>query len=78
MCFKLSAIKFFNWLRKNNLLFIVKYCVPVHDEHNVEAPDDIAEEVGNILVKCMESGGEPFCIRAHLGADISIEDHWVH
>ena len=40
--------------------------------------DDIAEEVGNILVKCMESGGEPFCVRAHLGADISIEDHWVH
>lgn len=78
MCFKLSAIKFFNWLRKNNLLFIVKYCVPVHDEHNVEAPDDIAEEVGNVLVKCMESGGEPFCVRAHLGADISIEDHWVH
>lgn len=78
LCFKLSAIKFFNWLRKNNLLFIVKYCVPVHDEHNVEAPDDIAEEVGNILVKCMESGGEPFCVRAHLGADISIEDHWVH
>lgn len=34
--------------------------------------------VGNVLVKCMESGGEPFCVRAHLGADISIEDHWVH
>lgn len=32
MCFKLSAIKLFNWLRANNLLFIVKYCVPVHDE----------------------------------------------
>ena len=44
----------------------------------IEAPDDIAEEVGNVLVKCMESGGEPFCVRAHLGADISIEDHWVH
>lgn len=78
MCFKLSAIKFFNWLKKNNLLFKVLYCVPVHDEHNVEAPEEIAEEVGTMLVKCMESGGAPFCTRAHLGADISIADHWIH
>lgn len=32
MCFKLSAIKFFNYLKKNNLLFKVLYCIPVHDK----------------------------------------------
>ena len=28
LCFKLASIKLFNWLKENNLLFKVKYCVP--------------------------------------------------
>ena len=32
MCFKLSAIKFFNYILKNNLFGIVKCCIPVHDK----------------------------------------------
>lgn len=47
-------------------------------EINLEAPEEISEEIGNILIRCMEEGGKPFCTRAHLGADISIEDYWVH
>lgn len=78
LCFKLSAIKFFNWLKENSLLFKVLYCVPVHDEHNVEAPADIADKVAEVLKLCMESGGKPFCTRAPLTADISIGDHWIH
>ena len=78
LCFKLASIKFFNWLKKNNYLFTVKYCIPVHDELNVEAPESIADEVATMLVKCMESGGEPFCTRVHLGADVEIGDYWIH
>ena len=78
MCFKLSAIMLFNWLIKKNLLFKVKYCVPVHDEHNIEAPAEIADEVGKILVQCMEKAGKPFCTRAPLGADLTIGDYWIH
>lgn len=78
MCFKLFSIKLFNWLRKNNLLFTVKYCIPVHDEANLEAPEEIADEVSEILVKCMESAAKPFCTRVHLGADVEISDHWIH
>lgn len=78
LCFKLASIKLFNYLRKNNLLFTVKYCIPCHDEINLEAPENIAKEIGDILIKCMEEGGKPFCTRAHLSADISIEDYWVH
>ena len=78
MCFKVSAIMFFRWLIKNNLLFTVKYCIPVHDEHNVEAPEEIADKVSKVLVKCMEEGGKRFCTRAHLGADVNISDHWIH
>lgn len=78
LCFKLASIKLFNWLKENNLLFKVKYCVPVHDEINLEAPEEIADEVAKVLVQCMESGGKPFCTRAPLTADISIGDHWIH
>lgn len=78
LTFKLASIKLFNWLRKNNLLFIVKYCIPVHDEINLEAPDEIAQEVADILVKCMVSAGKPFCTRAHLGADVEVANYWVH
>lgn len=78
LCFKLASVKLFNWLLKNGLLFKVKYCIPVHDEINLEAPDEISEEVADILVKCMVSAGKPFCTRAHLGADVEIGDHWIH
>lgn len=78
LCFKLASIKLFDWLLKNGLLFKVKYCIPVHDEINLEAPDEISEEVADILVKCMVSAGKPFCTRAHLGADVEIGDHWIH
>lgn len=78
LCFKLASIKLFNWLLKNGLLFKVKYCIPVHDEINLEAPDEISEEVADILVKCMASAGKPFCTRVHLGADVEIGDHWIH
>lgn len=78
LCFKLASIKLFNWLLKNGLLFKVKYCIPVHDEINLEAPDEISEEVADILVKCMVSAGKPFCTRAHLGADVEIGDYWIH
>ena len=78
LCFKLASIKLFRWLKANNLLFKVKYCIPVHDELNLEAPAEIGQEIADILVKCMEAGGKPFCKRAHLGATVDINDHWVH
>lgn len=78
LCTKLAMIKFFNYLRQHDLLFKVKLCILVHDEADVEASEEIADEIGKILVKCMESGGAPFCTRAKLSADISIDSHWVH
>lgn len=78
LCFKLASIKLFNWLLKNGLLFRVKYCIPVHDEINLEAPEEISQEVADMLVKCMVSAGKPFCTRAHLGADVEVANYWVH
>ena len=78
MCFKFASIKLFRWICENNYQNIVKMCVPVHDEFNLECPKEMAEEVGKKLVECMEEGAKPFCKRLHLGADVDINNHWVH
>lgn len=78
LCFKTASILLFNYLKKNNLLFKVKYCIPVHDEINLEAPEDIAENISNILVECMKKGAEPYLKTLKLGADVEISSHWVH
>ena len=78
MCFKFASIKLFRWICENNYQNIVKMCVPVHDEFNLECPKEMADEVAKKLVQCMEEGAKPFCKRLHLGADVDINDHWVH
>lgn len=78
MCFKLSSIKLFNWIVDHKLMDKVKMCVPAHDEFNLECPAAIKEQVGKILIDCMIAGGKPFCPNVFLGADIDINDHWVH
>lgn len=76
--FKLAAIKLFNWIVANNYQNIVKICVVAHDEFNLECPESMVEEVGDVLVKCMVAGGKPFCPNVYLGADLSVGDHWIH
>ena len=78
MCFKFASIKLFRWICENDYQNIVKMCVPVHDEFNLECPAEMAEEVSKKLIECMEEGAKPFCKRLHLGADCDINDHWVH
>ena len=78
MCFKFASVYFFNYLVKHNLLGKVLLCVGVHDEWDIEAPEEIAEEIAKVLQKCMEKGASHFCTRLPLSTDISISDHWVH
>ena len=84
MCFKLSCILLFKWIIKHNYQNIVKICIPVHDELNLEAPDNIAEEVALVLQQCMEKGAKPFCTRLPLSTDISrlpngeLPNYWIH
>ena len=83
-CTKLSGVLFFRWLIKNNLQHKVKICLQVHDEWNVEAPKDIAEQVVDILRKCMEKGAHPFCTRLPLSSGVSrlkdgsLPNYWIH
>ena len=83
-CFKLATMIFFNWIVKHKLLGIVKMCIPVHDEMNVEAPDNIANNVANILLKAMEEGAKPFCDKLPLPGDLALDKdgklptYWIH
>lgn len=84
MCLRVSLVNFFEYLRKNNLLFKVKICVIPYDEINVEAPEEIAEDIAKVLYNCMVKAGSYFCTRCKLDADISrLEDktlptYWIH
>lgn len=78
LCFKLASIYLYKFLLDNDLLFKVKYCIPVHDEINLECPAEIAEPMANILVQCMEAAGAFFCEKVKLGADVVVDDFWVH
>ena len=83
-CFKLASIILFKWVVKNNLLNKVKFCIPVHDEWNIEAPDNIADKVSKALLQAMEMGAKPFCDKLPLPGDLSLDkdgklpNYWIH
>jgi DNA polymerase I-like protein with 3'-5' exonuclease and polymerase domains len=78
LCFKLASIKFFNYLVKHDLLFKVKYCIPVHDEINIEFPEELKDTIPDILIQCMKAAGDVFCKIVKLDATIEVSDHWIH
>ena len=82
--FKVATVYFWNKILENNWFNRVKLCIPVHDEWDIEAPKEIAEEVAKTLYDCMIKAGKFFCTRCKLDADISrLEDgslpsYWIH
>lgn len=84
LCYMVSMINFFEYLRKNNLLFAVLIVVTPYDEIDCEAPNDIAENVANSLYNIMVKAGEFFVKKCKLDADISrnedgsLPTYWVH
>lgn len=84
LCFKLFSIYLYDWIVKSGYLYKVKYCVPVHDEANIEAPDNIAEEAASKLIECMEKAGNYFCDKVYMKADLSrgedgeLPTYWIH
>ena len=82
--FRVATVYFWNFILKNGWFNKVKLCIPVHDEWDIEAPDDIAEEVAETLHKCMVKAGEFFSVNCRLDADISRDEngnlptYWIH
>lgn len=84
MCLRISMIRFFEYLRTHNLLGIVKICVAPYDEVNLEAPDEIADNIAKVMYDCMIDAGAYICTRCKLDADISYDEngklpnYWIH
>lgn len=75
---KLGAIKFFKWIRDNNLLNIVKIPNIVHDELVTECPEEMAEEVAYNQKRCKIESGNKFCKIVPIGVDVKISEKWLH
>ena len=79
-----------NFIRYSpNLLEIIReYAESAYLQHileiNLEAPEEIAEDIAKVVYDCMVKAGSIFCTRCKLDADISrnkdgsLPDHWVH
>ena len=76
--FKTASILLWDYLREHDLLFKVKFCVPAHDEWNIEVPEEIADEMTHVLQDCMSKAGAFFCTKLQLPADAEVSDHWIH
>lgn len=82
--FKVFNKMLFDWVIDNGYFNKIKFCVPVHDEINVECSKEIAEEVSIKIQEIMKEAAKPFLHTLELDADISRNDdgtlptHWVH
>ena len=77
-CSKLAGVIFYNHIIKNGWFNIVKICNMVHDEYEIECPENMVEEVSELLVQSMEKAGSYFCKKIPLTASVDIGDHWIH
>ena len=85
MCLRFSMIYLWNYIMEHQLQGKVKICVAPYDEINLEAPEEIAEDIAKVVYDCMVKAGSIFCTRCKLDADISrtkednsLPDHWIH
>lgn len=82
--FKIAIVNLFNWVVQNNLFSIVKFCIPAHDELNIEAPEEIAEKAADKLYECMVKAGKFICKIVPLDAEVSrlpngeLPNYWIH
>lgn len=75
---KIAAVRYFNHLVNDNLIFKVLIPNDVHDELLVEAPIDIAEQEANKLSECMEYAAAIFCKKVTIKAVPKIGSCWLH
>jgi DNA polymerase-1 len=75
---KLAGIYFFRYLVEKDLVFKVKLPNVVHDEWLVECPEEMAQDMADVLQDCMEKAGEVFCKTVKLKAEPMITKTWKH
>lgn len=73
---KISGIKFFEWIKKENLLGIVLFDNSVHDENDIECPLDIADKTSKALEEAMNSAADIYCKTVKLRAVPEQSQFW--
>lgn len=76
--YKIFSANLFKWIVENGYFKTIKFCVPVHDELNIEAPIELADIASKQLEKEMKDAGIPFCTTLKLSAESTISNHWIH
>lgn len=75
---KLAACILRKYQADNNAWSLFKIVNMVHDEIVLEANEEDADEVKDILEKAMMKAGEVFCKKCPMVVDAVISDHWNH
>lgn len=73
---KQACINFFEWIRTNNLLKIVKIPNTVHDQIITECPKEIAEKVKEAQEKAMLDAAAIYCKRVPMKVETNITTYW--
>lgn len=66
----------FEWIKKNNLLWVVKICNVPHDEAVLECPEELKEEIRDNLERCMIEGGNYYLEHLTIKADAHYGISW--
>lgn len=75
---KLAGVYFFNNILDRGWFDIVKIVNMIHDEYVLEAPEEIIQEVTDLMIKCMIKAGSKFCKIIPLSAEAEIGPYWIH
>ena len=75
--FKDSGKAIFDWIIDHGYFNQIKLCVGVHDEWNIEYPEQVTE-FPKILQSIMETSASKYCHTLPIPAEASVDTHWVH
>lgn len=76
--FKHFNYELYKWVIKKGYFNKVKFCVPVHDEICLEAPEELTDEVVRATKHFMESIGALYCYKLPLPAQEEVGKFWKH
>lgn len=75
---KIAAVRYFNHLVNDGLIFKVLIPNDVHDELLIEPPMEIAKQEAKKLSECMEYAADIFCKKVSIKAEPEIGLCWIH
>lgn len=76
--FKIFCKMLFDWVVDNNYFGVIKFCIPVHDELNIECPEELKDIADAKLGEVMKEAAKPFLKTLELDSDSEVSDHWIH